>query len=250
MEQLSKARIKLIHSLQHKKYRLKYDKFIVEGLKITKELIREHQNIVESIYISDPDYQSILSKSGPSDRICLISTQEMKSISQMITPPGVLVVCTLPAVREIPDDISGKTIFYLEGIRDPGNLGTILRLADWFGMDMAFLSPDCVDVYNHKVIQASMSSFLRVHTYEVDQEKLFACGSPIYVCDMGGEDINRLPAPSEGIFVLGNESQGVSESLRNKAHKIIAVSGQRSLGAESLNVASVGAIVGAWLQRD
>lgn len=248
MEQLSKARIKLIHSLQHKKYRLKYDKFIVEGLKITKELIAEHQNMVESIYISNPDYQSILTDSAISDRVCQVSPQEMRSISEMVTPPGVLAVCQLPAARAMPNDISGKRMFYLEGIRDPGNMGTILRLADWFGMEHVLISPDCVDVYNQKVIQASMSSFLRVQTHEVEVHTLPTLNSPVYVCDMDGVAIHTFAPPLEGIFVLGNESQGVSEELKTRADKVISISGEKSLGAESLNVASVAAIIGAWLQ--
>ncbi len=249
MEQLSKARIKLIHSLQHKKYRLKYDKFIVEGLKITKELLAGHQNMVESIYISNPDYQSILIEYGKDDQILSVSPQEMKSISQLATPPGILTLCKLPPVEELPKDINGKKIFYLEGIRDPGNLGTILRVADWFGMEYAFLSPDCADVYNQKVIQSSMSSFLRVKTCEVDLQQIISLNFPVYACDMGGEDIQKQAPPAEGIFVLGNESQGISPDSRQNAKKIFAVSNQQSLGAESLNVASVAAIVGAWLQQ-
>jgi TrmH family RNA methyltransferase len=248
MEQLSKARIKLIHSLQHKKFRLKYDKFIVEGLKITKELLAEYSNIVESIYISNSDYQSLLAALAGEERICLISPSEMKSISQMSTPPGVLSVCRLPEIPEMQKDLSGKKIFYLDGVRDPGNLGTILRIADWFGMEDMLLSPDCADVFNPKVIQASMSSFLRVKTHVLDHQSLILLTGALYVCHMGGKDIRSMPPPAEGVFVLGNESNGVSEFILNKAREVIAVSGEKSLGAESLNVASVAAIVGAWLQ--
>lgn len=250
MEQLSKARIKLLHSLQHKKYRLKYDKFIVEGLKIIKELVAEHQNIVESVYISNPDYQSVLSFPDLELAITLITPEEMKGISQMVTPPGALAVCKIPSEVPLPEQISGKVLFYLDAIRDPGNMGTILRNADWFGMEYVILSPDCTDIYNHKVIQASMGSALRVKTCVMDADKLHTLGTPLYVCDAGGESIGHADPPREGIFVLGNESQGVSAALRKQAANVYAVSGAKSLGAESLNVASVSAIVGAWLQND
>ncbi len=250
MEQLSKARIKLLHSLQHKKYRLKYDKFIVEGLKIIKELVAEHQNMVESVYISNPDYQSVLTLADRNVEVSIITEEEMKGISQMVTPPGALAVCTIPSEEPLPNQMSDSVYFYLDAIRDPGNMGTILRNADWFGMEYVLLSPDCTDIYNHKVIQASMGSALRVKTCVVEVDKLHSLGAALYVCDAGGESIRHADPPQEGIFILGNESQGVSEILRQHASKIYAVSGSKSLGAESLNVASVSAIIGAWLQKD
>src|SRR5687767_4299958 len=129
MEPLSKARIKFIQSLQHKKFRLKYDKFIVEGLKINSELIKEKKDLIEEIYISNPDYQLILENIINPELLCIITPQQMHQISQMITPPGVLSVCKLPDPSHLPEDISGKRIFYLDSIRDPGNLGTIFRIA-------------------------------------------------------------------------------------------------------------------------
>ena len=247
MEPLSKARIKLIQSLQHKKFRLKYDKFIVEGLKITKELIREHLPMVEGIYISNPDYQSILGELIDPERICLVTPQQMHQLSQMTTPPGVLTVCHMPVERHLPESLKGMRIFYLDSIRDPGNLGTILRIADWFGLDYVILSPDCVDVYNHKVLQASMGSALRVRTGELDKAGLLAIGDKmIFVCDADGKNINDLKAPAEGIIVLGNESLGVSDEIAHQVKDVFAIPGDRSLGAESLNVASAAAVIAAW----
>lgn len=247
MEPLSKARIKLIQSLQHKKFRLKYDKFIVEGLKITKELVREHLPIVEAIYISNPDYQSILAELIDPEQICLVTPQQMHQLSQMATPPGVLAVCRMPGERHLPESLKGMRIFYLDSIRDPGNLGTILRIADWFGLDFVILSPDCVDVYNHKVLQASMGSAMRIRKAELDIAGLLAIGdAKIFVCDAGGKNINDIMAPAEGIIVLGNESLGVSDEIMHRVKDVFAIPGDRSLGAESLNVASAAAIVAAW----
>lgn len=247
MEPFSKARSKLIQSLQHKKYRQKYDKFIVEGLKITRELIQERLSIVEAVYISNPDYQAILENLIDAERVFEVTPQQMHQISQMATPPGVLTVCSLPPEIHLPKQIDDLRIFYLDSIRDPGNLGTILRISDWFGLDFVILSPDCVDIYNHKVLQASMGSALRVKTAILDKAALLAFGEDkIYVCDADGKSIYTTSPPKGGIIVLGNESLGVSGEIAHQVKEVFAIPGDRSLGAESLNVASAAAIVAAW----
>src|SRR5688500_18845869 len=193
MENFSKARIKFIQSLQHKKFRLKYDKFIVEGLKITTELLRDKKQIIEEIYISNPDYQSILENSVNPDLLHIISPQQMNQISQMATPPGVLTVCTLPPVQDLPANLSNKKIFYLDSIRDPGNLGTILRIADWFGLCYVICSPDCVDQFNHKVLPASMGSALRVNVSEMTKEEvLLRSAAELFICDTDGTSIHSM----------------------------------------------------------
>ncbi|HJW28855.1 MAG TPA: hypothetical protein VJ508_06340, partial [Saprospiraceae bacterium] len=132
MGPLSKAQIKFIQSLHHKKFRLKYNKFIVEGLKITRELAEDKRRLAEDVYISNPDYAEYLT-GVPKEHLHLITPPQMHSLSQMTTPPGVLAICRIPDDRVMPEDFSGLKGFYLDAIRDPGNLGTILRIADWFG---------------------------------------------------------------------------------------------------------------------
>jgi len=250
MEILSKARVKLIQSLHHKKFRLKYNKFIVEGLKITKELLGEKRHLVEDVYISNPDHIQMLSQLADNVSIIEISPQQMHQLSQMTTPPGVLTICHLPNESMLPEQLSGKKIFYLDAIRDPGNLGTILRIADWFGLDFVILSPDCVDIYNYKVLQASMGSALRVKTAEMDKTGLlsFSDGN-LFVCDTEGTNIDGIDPPAEGILVLGNESLGVSDELLHQVKEILSIPGHHRLGAESLNVASAAAILAHWWQK-
>ncbi len=203
--------------------------------------------MIEEVYISNPDYQSILQEIIDVERLCQVTPQQMHQISQMSTPPGVLAVCSLPHEASLPESINGKRIFYLDSIRDPGNLGTILRIADWFGLDFVILSPDCVDIYNHKVLQASMGSALRVKTTTLDAVGLMSIGDgKLYVCDAGGKNINTMDPPKEGIIVLSNESLGVSSEIMHQVKEVLAIPGDRSLGAESLNVASAAAIVAAW----
>jgi TrmH family RNA methyltransferase len=247
MEVLSKARIKFIQALQHKKYRLKYDKFIVEGLKITRELLHERNQLVEEIYLSNPDYLNTLTPHIVDQTVQIISPQHMHQLSQMTTPPGILAVCRLPGETVLPEDLNGLKVFYLDSIRDPGNLGTILRIADWFALDYVFLSPDCVDILNHKVLQSSMGSALRVRCMEMEKNDLLALqGIKIYICDADGKSIDSVTPPASGILVLGNESLGVSEEIMHQVEDVFAISASRSLGAESLNVASAAAIMAHW----
>jgi TrmH family RNA methyltransferase len=247
MEALSKARIQYIQALQHKKYRLKYDKFIVEGLKISIDIIRENSQTIEEIYVSNPDYQPILENSIKPEMLHVISPQHMHQISQMTTPPGVLCVCRIPPAPMFPDQLSGQKIFYLDAIRDPGNLGTILRIADWFGLDFVGLSPDCVDIFNHKVLQASMGSALRVPSCEVMREELLLKENAVLIIsDASGKNIYQTPPPDEGVVILGNESLGVSGDFMHRVKEIIAIPSSRSRGAESLNVASAAAVIASW----
>ena len=247
MEALSKPKIKLIQSLQHKKFRLKYDKFIVEGLKINKELATQRGHIIDEIYISNPDYLPILQNVVSDEKLFEVTPVQMRQISQMTTPPGVLSVCRLPEMAHLPENIGGLRIFYLDAIRDPGNLGTILRIADWFGLDYVICSPDCVDIFNHKVLQASMGSALSVKCGELEKEDLMSkAGDSLYICDTGGKSIYSFDAPSEGIIVLGNESLGVSDEIMHRVREVISIPGAVNKNAESLNVASAAAVIAAW----
>ena len=176
-----------------------------------------------------------------------ITPQQMHQISQMTTPPGVLCVCKLPPQLSFPDQLSGKKIFYLDAIRDPGNLGTILRIADWFGLDFVAFSPDCVDVFNHKVLQASMGSALRVPSCEVTREELLLREHAVLIIsDAAGKNIYQMTPPGEGVIILGNESLGVSGDFMHKVKEVIAIPSSRSRGAESLNVASAAAVIASW----
>ena len=206
--------------------------------------------MIEAVYISNPDYQSILEEIIEVERLSRVTPQQMHQISQMSTPPGVLAVCSLPHEASLPESISGKRMFYLDSIRDPGNLGTILRIADWFGLDFVILSPDCVDIYNHKVLQASMGSALRVKTTTLDTVGLMSVAEgKLYVCDADGKNINSINPPKDGIIVLSNESLGVSSDIMHQVKEVLAIPGDKRLGAESLNVASAAAIVAAWWSK-
>lgn len=203
--------------------------------------------MIEEIIVSNPDYRPILEGLESHIRILRTAPEQMHQISQMATPPGILAICHLPGDADPPETWKGHRAFYLDAIRDPGNLGTILRIADWFGIDYVILSPDCVDIFNQKVLQASMGSALRVKVLTLDASGLLLLPDvSLFVCDAGGRNIYSTQPPAEGVIVLGNESLGVTDELLHQINDVLAIPGHRTLGAESLNVASAAAIMAAW----
>lgn len=206
---------------------------------------------VEDIFIDDENFRAELAGTGCNpDKIKLITPQLMRQISAMSTPPGVLALCKMPERQTLPDNLTGLKVFYLDGIRDPGNLGTILRIADWFGLDWVLMSPDSVDLYNPKVLHASMGSVFRVKSAIVEPMELRQLsGVSLFVCDTNGKNIYTITKPIDGILILGNEASGVSHELKLSASDVLSIPGERSLGAESLNVATAAAILAAWWQN-
>ena len=243
MEPLSKARIKFIQSLQHKKFRQKYDKFIVEGLKINMELIREKKHLFEAIYVSNPDYLAILENIVNPELLSTVTPQQMSQISQMVTPPGVLAVCELPEADHLPEDLRGLKLFYLDAVRDPGNLGTIIRCADWFGIDQVICSTDTADIYNPKSVQASMGSVARVKVYYTDLVQVLSANEQLYslAAALDGKDIRDVPPLKEGLIIIGNESKGIRSNVLALAKQRITIPGDGK--AESLNAAIATGII-------
>lgn len=203
--------------------------------------------MIDEVYVSDPVLEDQLLASSSGVRIVRIPEGDMERISQMTTPPGVFALCNLPPAEHAPASCAGQRLLYLDGIRDPGNLGTILRIADWFGLDGVWMSPDCVDPWNPKVLQSAMGSAFRVPAREMDHESLLAIREVrLYGCDGSGTPVTGMEPPAEGIFIFGNESTGISDELMEHVSDVLAVPRDRSLGAESLNVSTAVGILAAW----
>ena len=170
---LSSTRIKYIRSLHHKKYRQKYSNFIVEGDKINAELIQNPHWELESL-LALPDWLSIHEPERfiSSDLIISITNKELERISAMKTPNKVISIVKQKAAKIDGLALNNDLAFYLDGIQDPGNLGTIIRTADWFGIETIYCSKKTVDCYNTKVIQASMGAFLRVNCVYCELEEI------------------------------------------------------------------------------
>jgi len=233
---VSKNQIKLITSLQQKKYRKQHQLFFAEGVKCIQELIGANYEI-HSVFTTQNDFTSI-----SKDKIYTISTTELKKISALKTPNTCLAIFSIP---KLPTINNSGLILALDAIRDPGNFGTIIRLCDWFGITTLLCSEETVDLYNPKVVQATMGSLSRVNVAYLDLEKYLSNTKlPVFGTFMNGKSIYKEKLPKEGIIVMGNEANGISKSIENMITERITIPRFGNLQqTESLNVATATAIV-------
>lgn len=261
-ELLSKRQQKIIKSLKQKKYRDELGLFVVEGTKTVNDLLDFYR--IDSVFATESWYsvnqQKLETKSEntPNAQYVIVSDSELKSLSLQQNPQEVLIVFKKPLFR--PQDVTIKKLcdeihenksrlyLVLDGIQDPGNLGTIIRTADWFGIRNIICSLDTADVYNPKVIQSTMGSLARVSVYYLAiSEFLHEIKGiiPIYGTLLDGKDIYGERLTAGGVIVMGNEGNGISESVRSAIDKplLIPCFGQLETRADSLNVATATAIV-------
>ena len=233
---VSKNQIKLITSLQQKKYRRQHQLFFAEGIKCIQELIDANYEI-HSVFTTQNDFTSI-----SKDKIYTISITDLKKISALTTPNTCLAIFSIP---KSPTINNSGLILALDSIRDPGNFGTIIRLCDWFGITTLLCSEETVDLYNPKVVQATMGSLSRVNVAYVDLEKhLSETKLPVFGTFMNGKSIYKETLPKEGIIVMGNEANGISKAIENVVTERITIPRFGNLQqTESLNVATATAII-------
>ena len=239
---VSKNQLKLITSLQQKKYRYANKLFFAEGVKVVQELLESNFEL-EHLYTTQDDFEEVSSV-----KKSLIHENDLKKISALATPNSCLAVFKLPAEKNV---IESGVIIALDDVRDPGNLGTILRLCDWFGVKQLLCSKETVDLYNPKVVQATMGSIARVNVNYVDLE-LFISQSKLAVFGtfMDGTNIYKTKLPSEGIVIMGNEANGISEELEKLAPNRLSIPRFGPLQkTESLNVATATAIILSEFRR-
>lgn len=229
---LSKNQRKQILQLKQKKHRQAKGYFVAEGEKVVEELLSAAWNCV-NLYVTKPHINS---------KAQLIDLATMKQITHFKSPSPFLGVFEIPkSILKDPENIT----IALDGVSDPGNLGTIIRLCDWFGLKELICSYDTVDCFNPKVIQASMGSIVRVKCrYESDLiQFLESLGKPIYGADLKGDSIYSTTFSSKASFIFGSESHGLSNEVRKSIKKHIYIPNfRKDRGAESLNVATSSAI--------
>lgn len=238
---LSKAQIKYITGLQHKKYRQKFGQFVAEGDKIVQELLAAGAG-VKAVYATREwllDNRELAEKQAGVE-ILEVTPETLRQLSSLSAPNRALAVADVPPARDfVPEGVS----LALETIQDPGNLGTIIRIADWFGIRQVVCSPDCVDAFNAKTIQATMGSFLRVTVIIRDIPQFLArhAALPSYAATLHGDDITHVQKITSGIILIGNESRGLSEdTLKHSSHHVTI---PRIGEAESLNAAVAAGII-------
>ncbi|TRO64053.1 TrmH family RNA methyltransferase [Christiangramia sabulilitoris] len=239
---VSKSQIKLIKSLSQKKFRNIHKLFVVEGVKGINEFLYSDYELV-SIY-------STRQKFDVSEKYHLmVEERDLKKISFLKTPQEAL------AVFKIPEDdsvsLNGLTVA-LDGVRDPGNLGTIIRLCDWFGVENLICSKDTVDCYNTKVVQASMGSLTRVNVQYSDLKSFLLANRdfPIVGTLLEGDNIYKASLPASAIIIMGNEANGISEEIKDLISLSLNIPQFGSLQkTESLNVATATAVVLSEFRR-
>ena len=229
---LTKNQIKLIRSLSVKKNRQKYGLFIVEGEKLVNEVLNSDWE-VEGIYAT---------KEWSGQDAIIISDSDLKRISSLKTPNKVLAVVK---IKMGSLDITNNTVLALDGVKDPGNLGTIIRLADWFGVKDIICSDDCVDYLNPKVVQSSMGSFTRVNLYYTSLADAFKKYSDyeLFMTVLNGTQLSKITNADKKIIVFGSESKGIREEVLELGSKKITIPKSEYSKAESLNVSIAAAIV-------
>lgn len=239
---VSKNQIKLITSLQQKKYRFVNQLFFAEGIKVIQELVESNFELVH-LYTTQNDFEKV-----SNDEKTIISESDLKKISALATPNSCLAIFKIPAEKKIT---ASGLILALDSIRDPGNLGTILRLCDWFGIDQLICSKDAVDIYNPKVVQATMGSIARVNVNYIDLENFISQAKlPVFGTFMDGNNIYKTDLPQDGIIIMGNEANGISPELEKLAKNRIAIPRFGNLQkTESLNVATATAIILSEFRR-
>lgn len=241
---LSKKIVKYIQSLSHKKFRDEEGVFIAEGQKIVDEFLSAG-NMKCSLVCAEKSWlleNEIVLKNISPEKIFETDEHWLKSISQLKTPNKVVAVFEKRGVDEIKN-LSGKISIMLDDLQDPGNLGTIIRIADWFAIENIICSENCVDCYNPKVVQATMGSLSRVNLFYTDIENFIQKNRKIKIiaATLSGTSIFKLPEINEGIILFGNESKGIHENILKLCSDQITI--PRLGHAESLNAAVASGII-------
>jgi RNA methyltransferase, TrmH family len=244
---ISRNTLKQAQLLKQKKNRDLAKQYLVEGWKIVEEMLNANEEIILIIAVKEwLNRNEILLKSTKA-QLFEVTPEELNKISLQQTPQQVLAIARKKETTRLKIDKNSLSLF-LDEVQDPGNVGTIIRLADWFGIDQIYCSTGCADVYNPKTLQATMGSFLRVSTQTVDILEFFnhpdVAKLPIFGAFLDGENIYSLNLPKSGILILGNESKGISNSVAGFVKKRIHIpSPNKTKRAESLNVAIAASII-------
>jgi TrmH family RNA methyltransferase len=253
---LSKNQIKFINSLKQKKYREEHNLFVAEGAKIVPELLASGIKVKQVFATSE-----FLRKHKIEDNIerFEIKEAELERISSLMTANEALALCEIPVYEMDNASFSDQLTLVLDDIKDPGNMGTIIRIADWFGIGNVVCSNNSVDVFNPKVVQATMGSIARIKIHYAELKSFIIKQKesgqiPVYGALLEGENIYSKELPESGIIIIGSESHGISDSVREMVTDKISIPSfshysQSGGEAESLNAAVATAIICSEFRR-
>lgn len=260
---MTKNDIKFIQSLKQTKYRKEHKMFLVEGNKLVGELLSSNFK-VENILVTDLWLEKFPEMAQTLPFYDIISPKQMEQLSSMVTPPGIVATAHTPSYNIKPEDAENEFIVALDGINDPGNLGTIIRTADWFGIKKIICSPDCADAWQPKTIQSTMGSIFRIEIMETDlaafiketqnlkisesqnslSHRLINSLTPIYGALMEGENIfTKKIEKKNGVIVIGSESHGIRQDVLPLITAPIHIPRGEGSKTESLNASVAAAII-------
>lgn len=250
---IPKQKIEQIRSLSDKKERERTGLFVAEGEKLVFDLLGTSLELFE-LFMTEKGRTESYNKLLTSN-ITILKDKEMERISAFRKPSNVLAVFKIPGTASLSENSFQGICLVLDRIQDPGNFGTIIRTADWFGINHVFCSPDCADIYNPKCVQSSMGSLARVQTHYLDLPELLtkatSAGIPVFGTFMDGESIFESELGTRAFIVMGNEGKGISSELEGLLTRRISIppypAGQNKL--ESLNVAASTSIICAEFRR-
>jgi len=247
---ISKNKAKLIRSLQQKKQRDTLRLFVAEGPKVVEDLLKAFD--VYDLVVESSCLEKWQSKVSADVDIIEVSEEELRSLSFLQHPQEVLAVFKMPEYPKVRLDTS-KLYVALDGVQDPGNMGTIIRIADWFGIPAVFCSPDCADVWNPKVVQATMGSLAHVQVVKTNLiELLDNADMDVFGTFLEGDNIYEMSLPNSGIIVMGNEGNGISKDVATHITKKISIpkfSVSPFGSPDSLNVAVAMAVTCSEFRR-
>jgi RNA methyltransferase, TrmH family len=253
---ISRQQIKYITSLQQKKYRNEHKAYVIEGEKMVEEALHQIPERIELICYTSKYIDSIKFPASIASKVSHVSDKDFANISSLKNPQGILAVIHQPDTNNIDDNSFSEFILVLDSVRDPGNLGTIIRLCDWFGIHHIVCSDDTVDCFNPKVVQASMGAIFRVELKYIDlndwllkfkKNKNYV----IYGATMDGANLYSTELRKPAILIMGNESNGISKEIQELLDQRISIPNQSEFPekSESLNVSIATAIVCAEFSR-
>jgi len=242
---LSKNKIKNINQLHQKKFRNEFELFIAEGPKVVEEFLHSDIKITEIYGLENwiEKNTSLLN-----ERKCTyfqVNEAELARISGLQAPNEVLTVCKQPAFSERDMDIKVDLFLYLDGISDPGNMGTIIRMAEWFGLKQIFMAKESAEVFSPKVVQSSMGSVARIKSFYLPLKDLIKLTgkAEVWGAELSGENVYTVPLPEKCILVIGSESHGITEESKKLLSKSISIPAAKTAKTESLNAATATSII-------
>lgn len=247
---ISKSRIKLIHALEMRKHRVREGLFVAEGPRLVNEMLR---SLAPAYLAATPEWLAACSETVPREcPIDEVNEEELRQASLLRAPQQVLALFPLPQ-HQLDARLPQKSLcLALDGVQDPGNMGTIVRIADWFGIGDIICSHDTADVYNPKAVQATMGALSRVRVHYTDlAEYIRLAGAPTWGTLLDGQDIYKQTLGNHGLIIMGNEGNGISPKVRELVtHRLLIPSWPPNHPTtDSLNVAIATSIVCAEFRR-